>query len=301
MTRHLVLLGLEGRPLVWAESIESGSRLCDPERDDREWLRARARARRAAGWRPAKDLLAYNRDLHGASLHLVALWEAVASAAFSDVAVGLGPNTVAPWLADALLLSLAPPHRAEDESVVCWTQACIAILDAYEAGLGFFWVLDDRIVAVPRPGLSISDRRLHDESGPAIRWADGSRQWFWEGLRVSQAVVESPESLTAEDVLDERNLERRRVMLERMGYERYVLTAGGRVVAKDAFGRLWECRALPGEREPLFLVEVENSTPEPDGSTKRYFLRVPPSVTPHEAVAWTFGIDPSRYEPVAES
>ena len=51
------------------------------------------------------------------------------------------------------------------------------------------------------------------------------------------------------------------------------------------------------------MLEVENSTPEPDGSYKRYFLRVPPEVrTPREAVAWTFGFDAEGdYAPASES
>jgi hypothetical protein len=44
------------------------------------------------------------------------------------------------------------------------------------------------------------------------------------------------------------------------------------------------------------MVEVKNSTPEPDGSTKRYMLRVPPQIeTATAAVAWTFDMDARRY------
>ena len=47
---------------------------------------------------------------------------------------------------------------------------------------------------------------------------------------------------------------------------------------------------LDGERAQV--VEVVNATPEPDGSYRRYFLRVPPQVrTAREAVAWTFGFE----------
>jgi hypothetical protein len=50
------------------------------------------------------------------------------------------------------------------------------------------------------------------------------------------------------------------------------------------------------------MVKVKNSTPEPDGLFKDYFLRVPPTVkTAHEAVAWTFGETPETYNPVMES
>ena len=50
------------------------------------------------------------------------------------------------------------------------------------------------------------------------------------------------------------------------------------------------------------MVEVQNSTPEPDGSIKTYFLRVPPATrTAREAVAWTFGLGAVEYRPAAES
>ncbi len=50
------------------------------------------------------------------------------------------------------------------------------------------------------------------------------------------------------------------------------------------------------------MVKVVNSTPEPDGSRREYFLRVPPTVrTAREAVAWTFGLAADAYRPVNES
>jgi hypothetical protein len=50
------------------------------------------------------------------------------------------------------------------------------------------------------------------------------------------------------------------------------------------------------------MVEVLNSTPEPDGTRKTYFLRVPPNLrTAREAVAWTFGLAGSQYRPERET
>jgi hypothetical protein len=72
-------------------------------------------------------------------------------------------------------------------------------------------------------------------------------------------------------------------------------------VAKDNTGRLWRID-LPLPDEPLHIVEVENATKEPDGSRKRYFLRVPPDMRkPRQAVAWTFGINPGEYAPDEET
>ena len=50
------------------------------------------------------------------------------------------------------------------------------------------------------------------------------------------------------------------------------------------------------------MVEVRNSTPEPDGSVRTYFLRVPPTTrSARAAVAWTFGLNGAAYEPAVET
>jgi hypothetical protein len=81
----------------------------------------------------------------------------------------------------------------------------------------------------------------------------------------------------------------RRLVVDRIGWERAL--EGARLVARDDFGALWDpAIRLDGER--LRIVEVVNATRDPDGTYRRYFLRVPPTVrTAREAVAWTFGYD----------
>jgi hypothetical protein len=50
------------------------------------------------------------------------------------------------------------------------------------------------------------------------------------------------------------------------------------------------------------MVEVENSTPEPDGSFKRYFLRVPPTMRDADsAIAWTFRMSKEEYQLAMET
>lgn len=324
---HLDRLGLAARRVWWEDDVAS-ARPSTTAREARDWWLARSRCRAAAqtvGWRPRADARRV-QELQEVNpvWRIAAVWEEVEAATrggdprrqFSDRPPWpdgpLPPNPVAPWLLDAVAWSSTPPPFSRAAAVVRWTQACTALVDAYEAGLGFFWVLADWIVAVPRPALSVVDGVLHDAAGPAVSWPRGERYWFWRGLRVPRRVVEEPESLTVSDVDSEWNVEVRRVMLERMGFDRYVREAGGRVIAEDDYGRLWRCRLPPDERwlafvgledsEPLVFVEVENATRAPDGSARRYFLRVPPTVrTPHEAVAWTFGLSASRYSPSAES
>jgi hypothetical protein len=82
----------------------------------------------------------------------------------------------------------------------------------------------------------------------------------------------------------------RRVMVERYGLSRYLADSGAKMLHEDELGELY--RADVADDEPLVMVKVLNSTPEPDGSRHTFFLRVPPTITKaRDAVAWTFGYD----------
>ena len=121
------------------------------------------------------------------------------------------------------------------------------------------------------------------------------------GTVVPGWVIEQPERRDVAVIDAETNVEVRRVMIERMGAPRLVREGGAEFVHGDKTGRLWR-RPLGTRDEPVVLVEVLNSTPEPDGSQKTYFLRVPPTMrTAREAVAWTFEMTAGGYEPTVES
>ena len=113
-------------------------------------------------------------------------------------------------------------------------------------------------------------------------------------------MIEQAEILTKDRILKEANAEVRRVMIERLGNEKFLKLAGAKSIHQDRCGNLYRIE-LPGD-EPLVAVEVVNSTPEPDGHFKRYFLRVPPNITrAKDAVAWTFAMKPEDYLPMIET
>jgi hypothetical protein len=173
-------------------------------------------------------------------------------------------------------------------------------VDAYEAGLWLFWVTAEAVICCPRPALQLVGDRLHCIDGPAVAWPDGDHYYFWRGVQVPEKVVLRPFDLTTREVLGEPNAEVRRVMMERYGPARLLLDGGAVERGRDACGVLYHL-PLQGD-EDLVMVKVRNSTPEPDGSTRDYYLRVPPSMrTAREAVAWTFGLTPNEYRPVRET
>jgi hypothetical protein len=176
-----------------------------------------------------------------------------------------------------------------------------ALADAVTS-LGMWWPLRGAVVLTDRPTILARDEygRLHAEHGPALAWADGYGLHALRGVRVPAHVIEAPETITVDHIRGERNVEVRRVLLERYGHQRYLRDAGAEHVHTDDTGTLWRCR-LRGD-EPLMMVEVVNATPEPDGSARTYWLRVPPAMrTARQAVAWTFNLDEGDYQPQAQS
>lgn len=154
--------------------------------------------------------------------------------------------------------------------------------------------------------LTVDDQgRLHNESGPAMQYADGYCLYSWKGRVVDwkQAhVIEKPETITVAEIETEANQEIRRVMVERYGQERYIKDSGAQKIHEDDFGTLYRKEMAEGD-EPLVMVKVTNSTIEPDGTWKDYWLRVPPDTkTAREGVAWTFGIEKEQqYAPLVQT
>ena len=141
--------------------------------------------------------------------------------------------------------------------------------------------------------------RLHCESGAAVHY-EGFDVFAIHGVRVPEKVIIAPQSLTPAEIDAEKNAEVRRVMIERYGQDHYLMESNAKEIHRDEFGVLYR-KEIAGD-EALVMVKVVNSTPEPDGRFKDYFLRVPPTITrAREAVAWTFGKAEADYQPVAQS
>ncbi len=167
---------------------------------------------------------------------------------------------------------------------------------------GWWWafehvaVLTERPVAVHRDNLG----RLHHGDGPALSYPDGFGLHAWSGMPITAEVAAELPHLTVERIRGEGNAEMRRVMLEHFGFDRYLRESGASKTQSDECGTLWRV-TLPGD-EPLVMVEVLNSSPEPDGTFRTYFLRVPPTIrTARAGVAWTFDLTEEQYVPLQQT
>ena len=132
--------------------------------------------------------------------------------------------------------------------------------------------------------------RPHSADGPSHRWRDGWEFYYWHGVQVTRQIVMAPDTLTIEQIDSERNAEVRRVMVERYGAARYIRESKAECVhslpdnyfVKGLQGaKLYRKRRA--EDSDLIMVELVNSTAEPDGSIKRYMLRVDPRMYNGEA------------------
>lgn len=122
----------------------------------------------------------------------------------------------------------------------------------------------------------------------------------WNSVAVNAQVAFFPETLTAGEALSERNAEVRRVMIERMGFERFMAEAKAVVLNEDTD---------PGGPRKLLMVTLDNDEPlvvvsvRCPSTGRAYLIRVPPTMkTCRQAVAWTAGFDNEKdYIPVAET
>lgn len=147
-----------------------------------------------------------------------------------------------------------------------------------------------------RSGQDQDVKVTHSLKGPAIYFKDGDPCNIYSvfGVRVDPYVVDNPEQITVEDIEKEQNLEVKRVKIDQYGQARYLQDSGATVVNHDDFGTLYR-KDIEGD-EPLMMVKVVNSTPEPDGTFRDYFIRVDPNAygglkTARQAVASTFRND----------
>ncbi|MFC6593139.1 DUF6745 domain-containing protein [Deinococcus lacus] len=156
------------------------------------------------------------------------------------------------------------------------------------------------ITALP-PGLNITGWLDVGGSGlGGTQPAQAGATLRWRGVRVNEAIAFHPELLSGADALSEKNAERRRVILERIGLERFLSEVDAEVLDTDhdAGGERRLVRVPLPDDEPFVAVLVACPS-----TGRRYALRVPPHITTgHAASAWLAGFDdPGQYQPALEA
>ena len=122
----------------------------------------------------------------------------------------------------------------------------------------------------------------------------------WRGVIISDRIAFESDSMTGQDILNTENIELRRVLIERLGYEKFVQQVGGLIRDRD--------RDAGGERQLVYipfeddeaLMVLKVICPS-TGHT--HVLRVPPYMQScHQAAAWIAGFNnPDDYKPLIEA
>ncbi|MEU6356084.1 DUF6745 domain-containing protein [Streptomyces sp. NPDC047072] len=304
------LAGLvEPEHVVWADSPRAAVTLIRQLTDRGPSVRE---AVRNAPWAAERARLHAELGAAGWSAHWAAtgerLWASVQplvdriTTGILEDAVGRDTGKEAAELRLLLLDAVLGQHDAPWLAAFPTDDGPLGALAEVCRSAGWWWpfarvaVLTERPVALHRDEAG----RLDHGAGPALAYPDGFALHAWRGMAVPAAFLAELSTLTPERIRAEENAELRRVMLEYYGYDRYLADSDAQPVHRDETGILWRIDLV--DDEAVVMVEVVNSTPEPDGTHRTYWLRVPPTTrTAKEGVAWTFGLVSEVYEPVQET
>jgi len=168
----------------------------------------------------------------------------------------------------------------------------------------------------PLASLDLRDCRQIDRIGEGVKvqsWIDigGTRigslpeslrsvSLRWRGVTISPQIAFFPETLSGRQILGEANTELRRVMIERVGFEKFVAEVEAEVldVDRDPGGERRLIRVELPDDEPIVVVAVHCPS-----TNRQYIIRVPPTMRScRQAIAWTAGFDePDEYSPIEET
>lgn len=202
-------------------------------------------------------------------------------------------------------------------------------LIALAKSAGWFLPYDDVCIIADRPNEIYRDEagRCHCETGPAMGFRSGIGIYVWHGVRLGkdhEYIVTDPKKITPAAIDKEGNQEIKRILLEKYTIARYISDSKAKLVHEDVdqIGQIRQLytKEVPGTNQLLTVVKVMNSSLEPDGTRKAYFLECHPELRPmmrakggdlklgepqkltcHNAVASTFGLLGEEYAPDIET
>ncbi len=168
---------------------------------------------------------------------------------------------------------------------------------------GYFFEDFAVLITVPNCLHKNENLVLHHEDQVAVSWIDGTDLAYWNGIEVPQKLICSPETVTADEILNETNAEVRRCYQEKLGSEKFGNLLGLISLDRktDRFGnelvlyRTEKIDKVAGD----FIYFAKVVCPS---TGRNYFLCVPPGLSGvEEAVSWTFGKTPGDYRPSIET
>lgn len=133
---------------------------------------------------------------------------------------------------------------------------------------GWWWPFEKVVLISERPELiSWNEKKvLHSTKGPSVRFRDGWEIYSLNGIRVTKKIVMTPEKLTKEDILGEKNVDVRREMIRQVGIERFCYLTNPKVLDRqgdyellsiDLSESLKDCRYLKMKNPSIGVIHIE--------------------------------------------
>jgi uncharacterized protein DUF6745 len=158
-------------------------------------------------------------------------------------------------------------------------------------------------VVITEPLGTSGRHRLHNESGPAVEWDEGTDPGYYlHGVAIPAGLFRNP---SVEAIHRESNSEVRRQVIERMGWLRYIQEAdlGLVAVAPDPGnpGHDLKLYDLPkGRYGQARLLVMVNGSPDRSGRERQYVELVPDWIDdPVRAAAWQYDCPVDVYRRLA--
>lgn len=162
---------------------------------------------------------------------------------------------------------------------------------------GWWWPYRNRCVISERPESVVMqstlggfEHRLHNDTGPALRFRDGWEVYAWEGTRVPRGFIETVWSVAG--ILAEPRLDVRICAIKRMGWATFMARASFPLTCPTVTESDGDTLTLYDVPERLFgvparmLVWIEHKR-DAQGHQPLFACAVPPGMTdPVEAVEW---------------
>ena len=171
--------------------------------------------------------------------------------------------------------------------------------------LGWMVVFDEFIVVSHKPTSIIRDDqdRLHCEDGPSVLYADGYSHYALNGITVPGKVITDIHSYTPAQIMQEGNVEVRRLMMDKYGIQKLIKDGNAKVVHKDkdkAGSMMYLYRMDIPDDEPLAVLFVHDPAHKEEDFPETA-VRVAPDLNDvHEAKAQSFGMTAFEFNPIIE-
>lgn len=146
----------------------------------------------------------------------------------------------------------------------------------------WWWIVDKQnVIICDRPASINWDENnfLHNDDGMSVSFRDGTGIYSYHGYRIPNSrsyIIDNPEAITIKEIEKETNIEMRRILVEKMGIEKYIHGNDFNVVDMDMI----RVDDITDDYMPRALIKSNHKHQYlvgTDGSTKSvYYMNVDP-------------------------